>query len=159
MLVRMEETKDSSIRRFTLILTLFASGYTVTVYGETAPPAEKAGHLEIGPEIKLTDSRALTIRAVMNGEGQVHIVLTTMRPKGLHYIVIGPEGVRKRDFMKFVKKRDLLKLAVIPASLDVAFDKSGRLHLLAISDANDESAMGWHMIRKSDSWKESYHTP
>ncbi len=86
-------------------------------------------------------TRADNVKAIVDTTGLAHIVIGTSEGNDVYYVLLGPDGVIGRE---------LITSHVADPSVDAAFDRAGRLHVLIGSD---------HLIKEERSWMPSERTP
>lgn len=97
--------------------------------GCASPPTQIAEHLppppmlDMGPQLTLeTAPRGhYWISETMDGAGHVHLIVARSDTKTVEHVSIGENGVISRE---------TIRTGVEPRSVDIAFDRAGRLHAL-----------------------------
>jgi hypothetical protein len=126
-----------------LLVAIFLSGCAMepTKISEHLPPPPNA---TIGPEMQLLKIPTSTddiASAVLDKLGKAHVIIAAERLKEVSYVVIGANGVLSSQVML---------THVTPNSIDLAFDREGRLHALI----DDE-----HLMLKDGHWIGQLRTP
>ncbi len=108
-----------------------------------AVPASPAPAVRLGPVLMLLDvpPRADKVRAVTAPDGRVHVLVASLSTRVVSEIVVSDDGAPQR--------RTVLAGAA-PARLDAAFDRQGRLHVIADLD---------HLVFEKGAWRPSPETP
>lgn len=95
--------------------------------------------VRLSPEIQLLDVPTRRISAAIDQAGRAHVLALTSNPPGLHYLVVGIEGVLHKEVITSVYSYD---------HLDIAFDGSGNLHAIVNEDHLVLENGRWHTLAK-----------
>jgi hypothetical protein len=111
-------------------------------------PAGPALHVHLGPIIPLMPAQKwdYEAQAVIDIQGQVHVLAASFKPSQAEEIVVSADGVLKRRVVAPIKQL----IGWGPHHLDEEFDEQGRLHAVV---------NGRHFVFADEGWVLSGHTP
>ena len=109
-----------------------------------AEPAAVPAAIALGPQLTLLSDPPTTdsVRAVPARDGSVHVLVASNGPRLVREIVVAPSGE--------VSHRRTVLSGVSVSSLDAAFDRQGRLHVLIDRE---------HLVCEQGAWHKSTRTP
>jgi hypothetical protein len=111
--------------KIAILFVLFLFGCAVPGRGPLVVTDRSSPDVRLSPEIQLLDVPIQKIRVAIDQDGRVHALALTSKPPELHHLIIGIEGVLKREVVTGSASYD---------HLDIAFDSSGSLHAIVDED-------------------------
>jgi hypothetical protein len=132
---------SSRTSRIAILSVLFLFGCAAPGRGPLVVTDRPAPDVRLSPEIQLLDVPIQKISAAIGQDGRVHVLALASKPPELHHLVIGIEGVLKREVVTRADSCD---------HLDIALDGSGNLHALVDED---------HFVLQDGVWRtlEKHH--
>ena len=125
----------SRASRSAILFVLFLFGCAAPGRGPLVVTDRSSPDVRLSPEIQLLDVPIQKIRAAIDQDGRVHALALTSKPPKLYHLVIGIEGVLKREVVTGLDAYD---------HLDIAFDGSGNLHAIVDED---------HFVLEDGAWR------
>ena len=126
---------SSRTSRIAILSVLFLFGCAAPGRGPLVVTDRPAPDVRLGPEIPLLDVPIQKVSAAIDQDGRVHVLAWGSKPPELHHLVIGIEGVLKREVVTSADSCD---------HLDIAFDGSGNLHAIVDED---------HFVLEDGAWR------
>lgn len=115
----------SRTSKIAILFVLFLFGCAAPGRGPLVVTDRSSPDVRLSPEIQLLDVPIQKIRAAIDQDGRVHALALASKPPELHHLVIGIEGVLKREVVTSSDSYD---------HLDIAFDSSDNLHAIVDKD-------------------------
>lgn len=107
--------------------------------GTAGPPPD----IRLGPVVELLrlETSSDHVDALLDGKGNVHVIIAAKTSKEIHHVVVSPDGIVQREPVRSPSST---------SAVSAAFDSEGRIHLLLD---------GKHLVREGSLWTATDPTP